>query len=405
MVSPLKGRSRTFRLYYLSIILFVSYLCVAMSLPVVPLEVSGTLGMSNAWAGFAVGIVFLATILSRGRAGIFADQGGAKRVAMIGLGCYAGGALVSLVVGLLSATPELSFWVLVAGRLVIGLGENFVGVALNTWGIEITGPEQSGRVMAFVGAALYGGFAAGGPLGIALFDHWGFAGTMAVAAVLPIIGIGGLMLLPGVAGKTAAEQPSFWKVLDTIKTHGAIVGLQGIGFAAIGAFFSLFFHDQDWVGAGFGLTAFGVGFVLVRILFGGLPDRIGSLRVAIVSLIVEMVGQCLIWFSPEPAFAFVGAFMTGLGCSPVFPGVGREVVRIVPPHLRGTALGGRILGVSGSCLRSYRAGRRSACGPYGLQERFPDGLDCGGARRACRGGTSALPSACLCLSLERVPDA
>jgi MFS family permease len=71
-----------------------------------------------------------------------------------------------------------------------------------------------------------------------------------------------------------------------------------------------------------------------------LPDKVGGLPVAIGSLAVEAVGQALIWSAPTPAFALVGAFLTGLGCSMVFPSMGREVVRIVEPHLRGTALSG-----------------------------------------------------------------
>jgi MFS family permease len=157
---------------------------------------------------------------------------------------------------------------------------------------------------------------------------------------LPCIGWLMTLLLPAVAAHPDAARPSFLSIVGRIWWHGAIVGLQGIGFAAIGAFFVLYFRDQHWSYAGLGLTAFGVGFVLVRGLFGHMPDRVGGLPVAIVSLAVELIGQILIWTAPHAGIALAGAFLTGLGCSMVFPAMGREVIRLVEPHLRGTALGG-----------------------------------------------------------------
>ena len=66
------------RLLLLVAVLFLSYLCVAIPLPVVPVQVTDGLGLGNLQAGLAVGIAFLATILTRGPAGRISDRAGAK---------------------------------------------------------------------------------------------------------------------------------------------------------------------------------------------------------------------------------------------------------------------------------------------------------------------------------------
>ena len=328
------------RLLLLTAILFVSYVCVAMPLPIIPVYVTERLGLSNVWAGLGVGIGFFATIITRGYAGSLSDRRGAKIALGRGLVFYVAGALTSMVAGLLSHAPLTAFLILLAGRLLLGLGESLVGVGVIAWGVGLVGPARSARVLALIGSAIYGAFAVGAPIGLALFDRFGFAGAMAISAALPCFGLLAIWSIAGVAAHPDAERPSFWSVIGKIWWHGAIVCLQGIGFAAIGAFFVLYFLDRNWSHAGLGLTAFGSGFVLVRMLFGHLPDRVGGLPVAIGSLAVEAIGQALIWSAPTPVFALAGAFLTGLGCSMIFPAMGREVVHLVAPHLRGTALGG-----------------------------------------------------------------
>lgn len=340
MSAPQTRVASEIHFYLLAGVVFLAFLCVGLPLASVPVYVTAQLGLGNVWAGLGVGIAFAATILSRGWVGTLSDRRGGKISMQLGLALYAAGALIILAGTLLTAKPLLAYGVLLAGRLLVGTGESFVTVCAVTWGVGLVGTARSSRVFALIGAAIYGGLAVGGPIGLALLDRFGFSATMAVSAALPCVGLLITCRMPAVEPHPHAERPSFISVIGRIWWHGSLVLLQGIGFAAIGAFFALYFRDQNWSHAGLGLTAFGAGFVMTRIFFGHTPDRYGGLPVAIASLFVETVGQVLIWTAPHPSFALAGAFLTGFGCSMVFPAIGREVVRLVEPHLRGTALGG-----------------------------------------------------------------
>lgn len=328
------------RLLLLTAVLFVAYLCVAIPLPIVPVYVTGQLGFSNLWAGLGVGIAFFSTIVTRGYGGALSDRRGAKLAVSRGLVVYIAGTAITGLAGFLSATPMTAYLVLLAGRLLLGLGESLVGVGISAWGVSLVGPARAASVLALIGSAIYAALAVGGPVGLLLYNRFGFTGAMAISALLPGLGLLLIWRMSDIAVQSGAPRPPFWGVIGKIWWHGIVVCLQGIGFAVIGAFFVLYFLDRNWSHAGLGLTAFGGGFVLARLLFGRLPDRVGGLPVAIGSLGVEAVGQLLIWSATDPSVALAGAFLTGLGCSMVFPAMGREVVHIVEPHLRGTALGG-----------------------------------------------------------------
>lgn len=327
------------RVVALTAALFLSYLTVAMSLPAVPIHVVNGLGLGNAWGGLAVGIAFLATILTRARAGAWADRLGGKLCMQRGLILYALAGLVCAVASWDGLPAGAAYAVLISGRLLLGLGESVAMVGMISWAIGLMGHARAGAVIALVGIGMYGAFAAGGPLGLALLDRVGFAGLMAVCTMLPLVGLAAIHWLPAVAPH-AGQRESFWRIIGRIWRPGAVVGLQGVGFAALGAFLSLYFLSRGWPHAGLGLTFFGVGFVAMRLVCGNLPDRIGGTPVAIASLLVEAGGQYLIWLAPGPYSALAGALLTGLGCSMVFPAMGAEIVKQVPPNLRGTALGG-----------------------------------------------------------------
>jgi MFS family permease len=336
---PLRADRDLHRTVWLTLALFLSYLCVAMSLPVISVFVTTRLGYGNGLAGLAVGIAFASTILTRGMAGRMADHRGSKPTMARGLWVYAVAGLVCGAASWGGLPSPAAYAVLIVGRLLLGVGESLTTVGLMAWCFGIMGPKRSGQVFALVGLGLYGAFAVGSPIGVALFDRFGFAGVMAACALAPLVGLA--MALPVAATALhVGERPSFWRIIGRIWEPGLALCLAGVGSATIGAFISLLFLRHGWPHAGLGLSCFGGAFVLVRILFGHLPDRLGVIKVALVSLVVEAAGQYLLWTAFSPAMALAGAFLTGLGCSLMFPTMGIEVVRRVPPHLRGTAAGG-----------------------------------------------------------------
>ena len=331
--------SHRWHLWWLTLALFLSYLSVAMSLPVVSIYVTDGLHFDNLAGGLAVGIAFVSTIITRTRAGRLSDHHGGKPIMATGLVIYTLASLLCMIAIWHALPATLAYAVLLAGRLALGLGESLAVVGMLGWGVTLSGPQDAGRFMALMGMGMYGSFAFGAPLGLTVYHHYGFGTLMLVCAVLPLIGLAMIRGLPSVKGQ-AGQRESFWCLLGRIGRPGTVVGLQGVGFAAIGAFLSLYFLDHDWPHAWIGLSGFSVGFVLVRMLCGHLPDRLGGRPVALASLTVEIVGQVLLWQAPSPGWALLGAFLTGCGCSLVYPAMGSEVVRRVPPHLRATAMGG-----------------------------------------------------------------
>ncbi len=133
--------------------------------------------------------------------------------------------------------------------------------------------------------------------------------------------------------------PAFTKVIGAIWVPGIGLAFSSIGFGAITAFVSLLFVERSWSPVWLAFSAFAASFMVVRMVFGHLPDRLGGAKVALVSVLIEAAGLALIWLAPGATLALTRAVLTGVGYSLVYPGLGIEAVHSAPPESRGLAMG------------------------------------------------------------------
>jgi MFS family permease len=318
--------------------LFCGYFAVGLPLPVIPLFVHDRLGFSNLVVGLVIGIQFLATVATRGYAGRLTDQHGGKRSALQGAAVCAVGGLLYLISAMPGLSPAVSLTVIVVGRLAAGFGESQFVTGCVSWSVASVGPQRAGMSMSWTGIAMFAALAIGAPIGMALYQGYGLQAAMIACIVAPLVAA--VIAFREVSYITpSGERLPFYKVIGQIWREGLGLMLQGVGLSGLTAFASLYFAARSWGNAGLVMTAFGIGFIFVRVVLGSLPDKMSGYRVALWSLVVEAIGQAMIWGVPYEIVALAGALVTGLGCALVFPALGVEALKRVLPANRGSAMG------------------------------------------------------------------
>lgn len=316
----------------------LAFLIIGVALPVLPLHVHQELGLSTFVVGLVTGTQFLAALASRVWAGRFADRAGAKRAVIAGmLAAVAGGLLYLLSLRFVTA-PSVSVAILLFGRALLGAAESFIITGGVSWGLALVGPANAGRVIAWVGMAMFAALALGAPMGTSLYSLGGFATIAIVTTLLPFAAIVLVAPLAAVPAKPGARA-SLLKVARAVWMPGFGSALSSIGLGVMIGFSSLLAAERQWSPVWLFFSAFAASLVAARLFLGHVPDRLGGARVALVSVLIEAGGLLLIWLAPAQIFAVVGALLTGLGFALVYPGLGVEAVRRAPPESRGLAMG------------------------------------------------------------------
>ena len=342
--------------------------------PTIPTFVGATFGGGTELSGLLISLSAITSIVAMPLGGSLADRWGYRRVAVAGFALSSSALALMALVPQLPASAQLP--AAVASRVLFGLGNAAALALMLTWTVALTAAAQRGKALSIYGLSVWIGLAAGPQVATAVMA---LTAPWVVFAVCATLELGILLLfwiLPPPSPSTVATTTS---PIPTVAVGGASVGGASVGGASVGgvpvrgvrvlaevvrsvwvpgvaaavawcgegmmlAF--LIVHlgaaGMPAAGASGAASVFGVfagSAIVARLLLARMPDRLGPLRAASISLLFLCAGLATIALATSFAIAAVGAVLMGIGFSPLYPSLTMLATRGLRSRNRALGLG------------------------------------------------------------------
>jgi MFS family permease len=300
-------------------------------LPALPRYVEGPLGGGDIGVGLVIGAFSVSAFFLRPWAGRIGDRQG-RRILMV-----AGGSIFAVsVIGYLVAT---SIPVLVAMRLLTGVGEALFFVGALSANVDLAPLERRGEAFSFASLALYIGIGAGPFIGEAVIEAWGFRAAWLVAIGLALVAVALSLRLPSMKPE-GPESSEPHRLVHPAGLLPGVVLLAAIwGMAGFLAFVPLYALDLGMGGAGLVLGLFSGIVVVIRSVGARIPDRIGASRATRIALVLSASGLTMIGLWRTPAGLVAGTIVMAVGVALFTPALFSVAVEGIPANERGAVMG------------------------------------------------------------------
>lgn len=301
-------------------------------LPALPRYVEGPLGGGNVAVGLVVGAFSVTAFFLRPFAGRLADRNGRRVIMMLGGSVFA---LAAAGYVLAASVP-----VLIAMRLLSGVGEALFFVAAVSANLDLAPPERRGEAMSFASLSLYVGLGAGPFIGEFVIDRLGFGATWLVATALAGVAVALAVRLPPMKPDVADTAGEAHRLVHPSGLLPGVVLLATIwGMAGFLTFVPLYALDLGMSAAGPVLALFSGIVVLVRSVGARIPDRLGHGTAIRIALALSACGLTIVGLWRTPAGLVAGTAVFGLGVALFTPSLFALAAGAVPANERGAVMG------------------------------------------------------------------
>ena len=293
-----------------------------------PRYVVDELGGSEVTAGVVMGSMAISALFTRIWFGRLADRRGARRVLALG------SALATAALCVLFAFPSVAGAIL--ARLVLGAGTAALVTASTLLSIELAPDDRRSEAASYVLISFHVGMGLG-PMG----GEW-LLGFLPYGAVW--LALAGATAAAGAIALRLRHRPGDPHAAPSPLIHPNAVGpgtvtLFGVfAFNGFLMFVPLYARQVGLTDVGPVFLVSSITIVAVRILFGGVPDRIGPIRAGSFALALTVVATFVVAFWATPAGVFAGAALLAGGLSLQSPSFIAVAVQGVPAHERGSAM-------------------------------------------------------------------
>lgn len=292
-------------------------------------------GIGETALGVLIGAGFLAGFLSQVLIAPMADRGRAKMLVLVGVALN--------VFGLVVMAAGTTFSILLAGRVVMGIG---IGTALPAIRriVILADPENLGENLGRLVSADVAGFAMGPVLAALLVGLFGIPAPFLVVAVLTVAFSASVLSVSVDESAPGSSPPGLAFDLLRIRPFVGALVLGSAVFLMIGSFDVLWavVHDDmetaEWI-ANIGITLFALPLVLLASTGGKLAQRVGPFPVATIGLSLGAFFMLLYGLMPTGGAIFAVAMVHAVSDGITIASTGVAVAITVPADRQAGAQG------------------------------------------------------------------
>lgn len=295
----------------------------------VPTFVVDELGGSEATAGTVMGSIAITSLVSRPFLGRVADRHGSRRILLIGT-------LISACSMAIIRLGPTTVATVVVSRMVLGVGMAAMFTGSTLLAVVLAPRDRQGQAASLMLVSVHVGLGIGPILGLQILDRWSYDRVWVAVGIAALLSAAVVTRLRTERGDPHAEPAPL--IHRAALLPGLVTFFGVFAFNGFLTFASLYGREVGVTDVALLFTAASGTIVVVRLLAGHVPDRIGPVRAGTGALVVTIGATVVLAIWQTPVGAFAGAILLATGLSLQSPSFIPLAIVGVPDRERGSAM-------------------------------------------------------------------